>query len=181
MNATPPRSTFVTVIGWIFLVLSCFALLMVLLQGFIMQVAFSGSEFREALQTASSQRPGVPPLSLFALRHMTWFLLVPAVALILSFVASLGLLRRWAWARLLFIALMIIGIIWNLAGLVLQFFMMPSMQQAFAHLPPEAPDLQTFMSVIMIVGALFAIGYCVLFGWIAKRLMAPAIKAEFKA
>lgn len=180
MNSAP-RSTFVTVTGWIFLVLSGFALLILLLDALMLQIMSSSGSFQEAMQSASAQQADMPAISLFLFKHLALFLILPLLAFGSTFVASLGLLRRWNWARVLFIVVMIIGIIWNLFGLAVQFFMMAWMRQDFAMLPPDAPDIGLFVTVMMAFSALFALAFCVLFGWIAKRLMAPAIVAEFKA
>jgi hypothetical protein len=112
--------------------------------------------------------------------HFQLFLL--AFLLISSFtlVSSIGLLKRWNWARLCFVGLMLIGIVWQLSGLGFQFSMFSSMQQQFSPAAaPGAPDLRPFIVAIAVVSTLFALGLSVLFGWIARRLLSAPIAAEF--
>jgi hypothetical protein len=74
---------------------------------------------------------------------------------------------------------MVLGIVWNLGGLVLQFTMFSSMQDNFAN-APGAPDMKAVFIAFAVVGVLFALAFSGLFGWIATRLLSPAIAAEFK-
>ena len=39
--------------------------------------------------------------------------------------------------------------------------------------------MQPFFVAIMVVTVIFSIGFSVLFGWIAKRLMSREVKSEF--
>jgi hypothetical protein len=93
----------------------------------------------------------------------------------LTLASSIGLLKRKNWARLIFVGLMALGIVWNLGGIVLQFAMFASMQNGFGH-----PGMEVFFIAMSAVSILFAFGFSGIFGWIAKRLLSPAIAAEFK-
>jgi hypothetical protein len=99
---------------------------------------------------------------------------------LLTLVSAIGLLRRWNWARLCFIGLMALGIAWQLAGLGLQYTVFSSIQSQF---PGQAahggPDMTPFFLAIGVFSVIFALGLAVLFGWIIKRLLSPAIAAEF--
>jgi len=96
----------------------------------------------------------------------------------ITLVASIGLLRRLNWGRLLFIALLVLSIVWQVAGLALQqaiFSMLPAV-------PPEAgaPPVEQFLHVMRVAGVVLTLAFAVLFGWIIKRLVSPAVVAEFK-
>ena len=93
-------------------------------------------------------------------------------------VTSAGLLMRKNWARITMIVLMIGSIASQLLGLVAQFSVMGYMRRPFAA-APGITDMGAFLVATMIVSAIFGLGFCVLFGWIAKRLMSPEITAEF--
>ena len=172
------RSAFVTVVAWIFIVLAGFATLISILQNVMIAFMFPAVEMDAALeQMAADER--TPWLAEFMFRHVRLiffaFFLVCGAAL----ASAVGLLVRKDWARRLFIGLMIFGIIWNLAGLVFVAIFMFSMP-----IPADAPaDFRDQFDVMakMILGFNFVIGiaFAVLFGWIVKRLMSPAIKAEF--
>jgi hypothetical protein len=75
--------------------------------------------------------------------------------------------------------LLSLGIAWNVGSLFWQWFFIRSMPH-----PPQAPaefyaQFQTMMTVMMIFSVLMAIGISVLFGWIIRCLISPAIKTEF--
>lgn len=110
-----------------------------------------------------------------ALRH---------VGQILLFVAALGLLRRWTWARPLFITLMGLGIAWNLARVVFREQLMTEVQTALAPLQgpggARGAELVLFQNTLMTVMVVMTLVACVLQAWIIKRLMSPAVAAEFR-
>jgi hypothetical protein len=181
MTETPQRSTFVTVVGWIFTGLSGFATLTAILQTVMFQVIFDHPEIKQGLQ---KMPPEMPAIYGVMFRHMgvisLAFLLVSAFTL----VSSIGLIRRWNWARLCFAGIMMLGVLWNVIGLVTQFFafsfMQDQMQREFQNMPGGAPDMRAFMIGAMVMNAVFIIGFSVLLGWIAKRLLSAPIAAEFR-
>jgi len=96
--------------------------------------------------------------------------------------ASIGLLLRHEWARIAFIGILVLGILWNIGGIVLQQWLMSSMldfQNVRAPPPELAATMQGMMIAIRVFSALFAIGVSVLFGWIIQKLRSPEIAAEF--
>ncbi|HET9048408.1 MAG TPA: hypothetical protein VFN29_05560 [Chiayiivirga sp.] len=171
------RSSFVTVVAWIFIIFSGFGTLITILQNIMYWTLFRSPEVIDALQRPM---PGAPPLATFLASHMHWFFIFTLMAALAMLVCSIGLLRRLNWARLGFIGLMVLAAIWNLGGLVLQWSMFSSVQQDFAQSPGmgEMSTEPVFM-VIVVMSALMAVGFSLLFGWIARRLASPAIAAEF--
>lgn len=180
MNATGNRSSFVTVLAWIFIVLSGFATMISILQNIMVWTMFNQPEVANAMSTPP---PGAPPFLAFMAGYFQWIFLAFLLVTIATLVSSIGLLKRINWARLVFIGLMFLGIAWNLLGLFGQFAMKTFMRGQFAAIPktPDMPDMQAFMIGMMVVSAIFAIGFSVLFGWIAKRLLSLEIRAEFGA
>ena len=179
MTETPKRSSFVTVLAWIFIALSGFGTFIGIVQNVLVQTVFL-----PAMERAQpSMPPGMPAISVFMFNHLgaifLAFLLVSAFVLI----CSIGLLRRWNWARLCFAGIMLLGIVWSVGGVVMQFFMFSSMQNTMQQQlqdMPDAPDLSYFVMVIFVLSAVFSIGFSVLYGWIAKRLLSAPIAAEFR-
>jgi hypothetical protein len=57
--------------------------------------------------------------------------------------------------------------------------MFSEMQGSFANVQ-GAPDMRGFFIAMAVVSVVMALGFSGLFGWIAKRLLSPAIVAEFK-
>jgi len=115
--------------------------------------------------------------------HFAWlfraFLLVSAVTLI----AAIGLLRRHEWARRLFIGLMGFAIAYQLLGLVWQWWFMGSMpgfMQASGAPADMAAMMHGFIRAIQVFSALMALGLCVLFGWILRRLCSTQVREEFR-
>lgn len=177
MTGNLVRSTFVTVVAWIFIALSGFSTVISLVQNVLIQTLFRSAQMQQALHAPP---PGSPPAAVFLMSHMELFLLAFLLVSAFTLVSSIGLLKRWNWARLCFIGLMLLGIVWQLAGVGWQFAMFSSMQQLFSATAGGAPDMRPFLLAATILGALFALGFSVLFGWIAKRLMSAPVAAEFR-
>ena len=170
-----PRSGFVTGVAWIFIGLSGFATLIAVLQNIMISLMFPGDVAREA-----GNAKDMPAFARFMFSHPQLifgsFLVVSASTL----VASIGLLRRSNWARLLFIGIMGLGILWNIAGMILPFIMYSSMSPMPSHTPADIRDNFELMRKVMTAFAvLMALAFTGLFGWIMKRLMSPGMKREF--
>ena len=172
---TRERSTLVTVVAWIFIVLAGFATLISLLQNIMIQTMFDGSQMDQALQARPADMPAI---SFFIASHMRLFFVLFLLMSAVTLAASVGLLLRRNWARLAFVAIMILAIVWNLGGLLVQAMMIPGMLDKFAE-APGPPDMQPFLYVMFGVTVLIAVGISVLFAWIAKRLLSPAVRGEF--
>lgn len=178
MNQALQRSTFVTVVAWIFIALSGFTTLISILQNIMVFTVFRSPEITQALQVPP---PGMPPLAVFMSRHIYLFFLGFLIISAFTLASSVGLLKRLNWARMCFIAIMIIGIAWSIGGLAMQFVMFSSVQEQFPATEMQgAPNMQPFFTAIVAVSALFSIGLSALYGWIIKRLLSPAIIAEFR-
>ena len=178
MGVPQQRSSFVTVLAWIFIGLSGPATLIAILQNIMIQTLFKRLD-PQAMQATAP--PGTPAAVDFLMNHFQLFFLAFLVVSVLSLVSSIGLLKRWNWARLCFIALLGLGIAWNLGGLAIQYSMLSfAREQIAATSTPGAPDMQPFFIGIGVFAVLFAVGFSVLFGWIAKRLLSAPIAAEFR-
>lgn len=184
MNAIPaPRSTFVTVVALVFLVFSGMGVLVGVLQNLMINTMFPAETFEQFGRMPP--QPDMPPFLPWVFGH---FRLLFALGLLLSvvhFVAALGLFKRWDWARWLFIGLMAFGIVSSLGGMVLQAWMMTGMYEQFATMHDTAqgrmPDMRPFFIGIGVFSALLSLAFCALYAWIIKRLLAPAVAAEFRA
>jgi len=175
-----PRSTFVTVVGWIFVVLAGFSTLIALLQNVMVAVVFSRPEMQEATKHAKAQ--GVPWFASFMLDYFQLFFLAVLALSACCLAAAIGLLLRKNWARLLFVALMGIGIAWQAAGLIVTFFMFSTFADTFAKAGSHGgvpPGFDLMWKIIAGMNVLFVIGFIVLFAWIIKRLVSPGIRREF--
>jgi hypothetical protein len=181
MNTLPdraPRSQFVTVLAWIFIVLSGFTAFIAALQNIMIHVMFEGG-FGKGMPPPP---PETGPAFGFIFGHMQWFFAGFLVMSLVSLAASIGLLRRQEWARRLFVALMVFAIAYQLAGLGLQSVMMSSFDRPLAGAPDGFDaGFRTMTIVIRIFSVVMALAFCGVFGWIIKRLFAADIRAEFRS
>ena len=180
-EAAAPRSSFVTSLAWSFIVLAGFATVISALQNVMVNLTFPMEEIRGAMREAQGAQ-ALPPFAAFMLGH---FRLLAAFFLgvsVFTLVSAIGLLKRMNWARLIFIGVMILGVIWNLAGLVIPYFMYSSFPPMPDTAPPEFRDnFQLMMHIMTVVMAVIAIVFAGLFAWVAKRLMSADVKREFGA
>jgi len=178
MMNTVQRSTFVTVVAWIFIALSGFATLISVLQNIMIQTMFNTPEVEQVL--AAPLPPDTPAFAGWLMRNMRLFFGAFLLVSGATFAASIGLLFRKNWARLTFIGIMAVGIAWNAAGVFVQFGMFSQMREIVAAAPPGGPDMGSFIAAIAVVSLLFAVGFSALHGWIIYRLCSPSITAEFR-
>jgi hypothetical protein len=165
------RSTFVTVLAWLLIAFAGFATLIGLMQNIMIHTVMPFDRL-PADAPGMERMPGFFRF-LFSNVHLVFlsFLVLSAVAL----VSAIGLLKRKNWSRLVFIGLFGLGILWNIAGVVLQQVMMSSMSTP-AGAPPEFENAATFM---LIFGVLFAAAFSALFGWLMFKLLSRRVRAEF--
>jgi hypothetical protein len=174
-----PRSSFVTVLAWIFIVLAGFATLIAVLQNIMINTVFP----LEDLQNASHKAPDAPAALSFFASHIRLFFASFLAITASTLVSAVGLLKRKNWARFIFIAILVLGIVWNVVGLVAQQFFFASMQPFPPDAPPqvraESEASDSFFLVMRVVSALMAIGFSILFAWLVKRLLSASVAAEF--
>lgn len=171
----PARSSFVTVVAWIFIILAGFATLISVLQNIMVHTVFSADQMQEAMNAAKVQQPSIPPAFAFMFGNLKLFFAAFLILSVAMLTSSIGLLRRKNWGRVMFIALLAFGIAWSVGGLVLQYFVIGAMESQ----PAGAPEFRSFANVMLIFSSVIAIGVAVLFGWIIKRLVSPTIRQEF--
>ena len=172
----PSRSSFVTVLAIVFIVLSAGYSLVGLMQNLMVNFMFPMDQMDQAI---ASDPQGLPAPLVFLFSHMRLFFLGMLLLSLTMLAASIGLLKRKAWGRILFIGMMAMGIAWNVAGVVLQNYMASAMA---ANMPPPGagvPDFSVMMGVMRVFGLLMALVFSGLFGWIIYRLLRPEVAAEF--
>lgn len=181
MNTTtlPARSGFVSVVAWIFIVLSGFGTLIGILQNVMVAFLFPMKEMQQAIHDPKG--PPVPPVAEFMFGHFQLIVATMLLVMATVLITSIGLLRRKNWARKLFIFFMALGIIWQLLGLAFQLVFFSEFPQMP---PPGAPadfagGTQTVLVVIELLSVGMALTFTLLFGWIIKRLLSKEVKEEF--
>lgn len=185
MQVPPPipvaRSTFINVLGWIFVCLAGLATLIGVLQNVMLQLVFLPTLHDQL--SIQPLPPDTPASMGWVVAHLIWFFRGFPLLSIITLVAAIALLQRRDWARRLFIGLMAFAIVYQVLGLLAQWWLMGAMQ-AMMTMPNDAPaqfvdGMQGFMWVVQIISALMVAGFSVLFGWIIKRLHSAAIRHEF--
>lgn len=167
------RSTFVTVVGWVFIAFAGFATTITVLQNVMLFMLFPLDELRRN-PPDDAAFTDLPAWSRFLMTHMElWFLFCFAVSAI-TLIAAIGLVRRWNWARLLFVGVLLFGVVWNLVTP----FLIPAMMPA-EELARVDNDFRNMFLAMQVMTGLMAVGMAVLFGWIAWRLCSPTVRAEF--
>jgi hypothetical protein len=149
---TAYRSKFVSVVAWPFIVISGFGTVIALLQNIIVQ--FLGAQMGMMFQAGLS--PGTSCFTVLLISHLKLYFAILLAIFAFTFVSSIGLLRRKSWARLAFVFLMVVGVLWNLPGLISSL---------------RAPGVYTLFTIVLIV----------LFAWIGKRLLSPIAVADFRS
>jgi hypothetical protein len=166
------RSTFVTVVAWLFIVLSGYAVAVSLLQNAMVHLMFQPERLSEMPHD-------MPATASFIFNNAQLLVFALFLVFLTVLIASIGLLRRKNWARVAFIVFLSLGILWNLGVIVLQtvfFGNMPEMPRG-----PQAEGFDTMWTIMQWFMVIFGIGVAALFGWIIKRLISEAVRREFNA
>lgn len=177
MENVPVKSTFVSILGWVFVVLSGMGSLMMLLE----MALFFVLPF-DALMAQQPAQPGMPFAPGVFVVLMRSFIAVLLGINLWTLLSSIGLLLRKNWARISFIAIMVLGVIWQLLGLVWAVLFTFAVSKLPETMPPGQPGAEFFQSfayVMLGVSIVFEIGLSVLFIWIIRKLRSAPIRAEF--
>ena len=166
------RSTFVTVVAWLFIVGAGFSTLISLMQNVMFHVMFKREEFSQATQN-------MPASAAFMFENMQVFVFLFLFICIGMLVSSIGLLKRKNWARLIFIAGLSFGVIWSIGGIVFQMFFFSSIQE-IPH-SAQSEEFEIMQSIIQWFTATFSIVIAGVFIWIIRRLLTDTVKREFNA
>lgn len=170
------RSLFVTVTAWVFIVLGAVATASALVQNAAVASLLPGV----ALAMPAQAQPLVTGWLLGYLPWVVGFGLVMSVATLAS---AIGLLLRLDRARRVFIALLMVAIVFNLLGLWLQHELVQSLVQSTltrAPLPPQAAGVfGGFVTAARVMAVVMTLAACALLGWIIRRLQSPLVRQEF--
>jgi hypothetical protein len=175
------RSGFVTGLAWVFIVLAGIATLIAILQNIMLALMFPTEELRAAVKESENTQP-MPALFRFMFENFRYFFAGFLALSAGTLIAAIGLLKRRNWARLIFIAIMALGVVWNLASLAIPFMMTSLIPEVPAHAQSDFHDNFKVMWNIMIgFTVVIGLAFAALFVWIIKRLVSNDIKREFLA
>jgi len=166
------RSLFVTITAWFFIVVSLLATASAVVE----QASVSSGVALHAVQP-------LPVVTGFLIGYLPWVLGAGLALSLATLAASIGLLLRLDWARQVFIGLLVVAIVANLAGIWLQHEVVQSLVSSTlkaAPLPPTAADVfGGFVTASRVMGVAMTLAACALLGWIIRRLMSQPIRQEF--
>jgi hypothetical protein len=170
------RSLFVTLTAWVFIALSVLTSVSALVQNASLASMLPG------LQVVGNVQP-LPLLTGLLLGYLPWVVGAGLVMSLATLACAVGLLMRLEWARRVFIGLLVLAIVANLAGIWLQQEMLQSLVAATlgrAPLPAAAADVVGgFVAATRVGALLLSLGACALLVAIIRRLMSPMVRQEF--
>lgn len=183
-HAAAPRSSFVTVVAWVFIVLAGFATFISLLQN-LMVTLMPHDLFNEPLKDTTFTHT-IPSAGRLILAHFRLLVLITLTLCALTLTAAIGLLRRRNWARVVFIGLLGFGIIYSIAGVFLQHSFFSSFNTFNAQFQADSTMRRVNQAFSQMMGAMrifmvaFDIGLAALLAWIILKLTSPAVREEFR-
>ena len=167
------RSRFVNFVAWMFILLAAFACEWAAIQ----------NATQSSWSALAGDQASLPWLSGLLLRHVAW-VYSAAIALSLAMiVCAIGLLRRIEWARRVFIGLLMVAIVVDLAGLWLQqefmHLVVDSALRQSALTPSAADVFGGVVTAARVLAGVITLVASVALGGIIRRLMSPAVRQEF--
>lgn len=177
-----PSGSFVTVLAWISIALALLGLLYGLMQT-VMGLVLPDDFYLRMLNPYGGEPPRLPPL-------MHWMytntLSMGVLMFVLSAVflwVSWGVLKRREWGRKGFIAVLVLGTLWQFACIFALPQFIEGMLAVQAGALPQGqtmpPELEGFMTAAMLMGGAVAVVFAALHLWIVWKLCTPAVRAEF--
>lgn len=166
------RSTFVSVLAWIFIVGAGFTSLVSIMQVIMVSTltTFSGDAFQ-------SMPDDTPATIRFMWQYFHLFVYGYCAVSIFTFISAIGLLKRRNWARLAFIGIFVFGVFWQLGAVFMQFAMLsdfPVRQEA-----PGFEDFERIKTIVLGFSLLVALAISGLFVWLIRKLTTQPIIGEF--
>ncbi len=174
MEQQTKRSSFINIFAWISIIFSGFGILVGIMQNVMMQTVMKDANFEQLTKDEN-----IPPLMKTMFENFDILVMGTLLITIVVFVASIALLKRKNWARLFFIVLLILGVVWTVVSGVMQFSFMDSMI-AGQNMPQDVPpDFQSMQNTMKIVSGVMMVAIVGLHLYLIKRLRSDEIKDEF--
>jgi hypothetical protein len=165
-DAAAPRSTFVTILAWLCIAFFAFGTLIGVLQNAMLYFLMGGMP-----PIPEDQLQQVPPLMRWMFGNFKLIFFSALLFMAFMLVASISLLKRQNWARLAFIVVLGLGILWSVFGIYFISVVMDEM--------PQPPEVRQFETIVTIITVIFSLIFSVLHGWILWKLTTPDIRREF--
>jgi uncharacterized membrane protein YuzA (DUF378 family) len=168
------RSTFVTVVGWIFIVLSGLAALQFLMILFTPMDKLLADAQRQAelMQPAGAPQAGAAFMA--SMLHGVFVFMFCVSAWVL--LSGIGLVMRKAWARISFIVILGVGVFFNLIYVLIG---LAGRGMSMGEVPGANPAMAGMMHSVMGAMAVMGAVLAVLFAFVIYKLTREKIKQEF--
>lgn len=177
-----PSGSFVTVLAWISIALALLGVVYGLVQT-VMGLAMPQDYYLRMLNPYGGELPQLPPLMHWIYTHTLLMGLLMTVLSAIFLWVSWGLLKRKEWGRIGFIAVLVLGALWQFACVLVIPQFLEGMLAIQAGMLPQGQampaEFEAFMTAAMLMGGLVALVFAGLHGWIIWKLCAPAVRAEF--
>jgi hypothetical protein len=160
------HSKFVTGLAWTMIVFSVLATVILSLQAAMLFAMFDAEVLQYVLDDLDPP-PAIPVDGATLLRAMHVFVLAMLGVCVLTLVASIALLRRQAWSRMFWVVVLAFGAIVHVVGAITPYL-------------SELPWQTQYSGALKFVSAVLALVFAVGYAWLARRLMEPAVIAEFR-
>ena len=161
------NASFINTLAWLLIIISGFGLLISLLQN-LMVYLIPG--FTEPMN--SSNPDGLD----YLFSHIKLIVGFFGLAVLCTFISSIGLLKRKNWARISLIYLFAFWMLWTIITPTAQwFYFFEGAPLSFSF------TFEDLLSIVLTAFlAIIVIGLVFLFGWLIKKLSSQPIKAEFQ-
>ena len=179
MAAENKKSTFVNVLAWIGIVFAGFGTFISFFQNIMFHFLLPHSQM-EQLMNESNSSVQVPEMARFMISHLDIVFLASFIVSLFVLTASIGLLKRKNWARIVIIVFLALGVLWNFGSIFFQRAMMQDLPLP-QDVPPEFQlQMENMMSVMSIISVIFALVFSVVYIWMIWKLRSPQIVKEFR-
>lgn len=168
--APVPRSNFVTVLAWVMIAFGALSAMMALMQGVLLNL------YLPTLESTFSQ---AGPLAGFSFAFLRGWMLAGFAFSVLTTYAACALLQRRNWARIFHIVLFLLGSASHAAIAAALAFGTSLVILPLADAGILPPELQSAFRAAAIACAILLLAFGVGYVWLARRLLSPAIAAEF--
>jgi len=95
------RSSFITILAWILIVMSGFAAFISILQNIMIHTLFPADQMQAAIASTKNS-PNIPWFVEFMFNYFRWFVGAFLLLSLSTLVSAIGLLKRKNWARIVF-------------------------------------------------------------------------------
>ena len=168
----PRKSTFVSVIAWIYIVIGGLVTFIALLEFLVLQF-FAPQNTSTGLMMQMDQARSYPEPLRFIFAHISFFMVFLILISAGIFFSAIALLKRMNWARILFIILMTISALWNIIGLSFRFLL------GDAHANATPAEFQGLLSAIDVFSIVLAVGMTLFFIIAIIKLYSHDVRMEF--